>query len=194
MKAALLALSLLIPAPVAPANVSPMVVISPAAVVQVICFSKDYISAGTAFRIGGDGLTLSVNHVTGSGQCYINGKPLNLSYKSPSLDFSEVLTGEGPYLQIDCGGFVKGHRYLSLGYARGEKDLVSVELEGTGQFLDGYAILVGMVPIIPGMSGGPILDLDTGKVVGLNNRENFEAGLSWSQELKSTPLCKRNIA
>jgi hypothetical protein len=51
-----------------------------------------------------------------------------------------------------------------------------------------------MIPVIPGMSGGPIVDAETGRVVGTVNKENFEAGLSWSVQLKDTPICKKGIA
>ena len=189
------AASLLIPSPVAPATLQTLVVVPPEAIVQVICIGKNYVSAGTAFRVGPSGLALSVNHVTsGDAQCFIQGKRINLAYKSPDRDFSEVLMDEGPYLQIDCGGFVKGRKYIAAGYARGEKNLVTVELTALGVTNDGESLLYGMVPVIPGMSGGPIFDAETGKVVGTVNRENFEEGLSWSEELKQQPICKRSIA
>jgi hypothetical protein len=172
-----------------------MVVISPEAIVQVICFSPGEISSGTAFRVDGAGLGLSVNHVTsGGGSCYIAGKPLNLAYKSPSADFSEITLDDGPFLSIDCGGFVKGKKYLALGFARGIDKITTVELTALGQTDQNESVLYGMVPVIPGMSGGPVIDEETGRVVGTVNMENFEEGLSWSVELKGQPICKKAVA
>ena len=180
--------SLLIPTTIAPADVSPMVVISPQAIVQVICFDKGEIYSGTAFRIGSN-LMLSVNHVTSSGQCFIAGKPISLAYKSPTSDFSELLSDDGPSLTVDCGGYVKGRKYLALGFARGQAD-VEVELTATGENDKGVAILSGLISVIPGQSGGPVIDAETGKVVGVVNAENYEDGLSWSVPLSSTPICR----
>lgn len=194
----LLAASVLLPSPVAPANI-PLTIIQPDSIVQVVCHGIDalgrhYISAGTAFRVGPTGLMLSVNHVTSEPNCVIGGKPINLAYASPRSDFSELQGDEGPYLSIDCGGYVKGRKYLSIGFARGVSPATVIELEATGEHNGGQAILTGMVPVIPGMSGGPIIDEQTGRVVGVNNAENFERGLSWSLELKATPLCKGRVA
>lgn len=186
--------SLLMPAQIAPANVSPMTVISPEAIVRVICYAKDGTYSGTAFRVGPDGQLLSVNHVTSSGECYIGGKPIGKVWKSPTADFSMVDGDEGPYLQVDCGGFVKGRTYIAMGYARGESD-VQLDLVALGQNdTNGQALLISLVPVIPGMSGGPIVSADTGKVVGVVNAENFEEGVSWSVALRDTPICKGKIA
>lgn len=170
----------------------PLIVIQPESIVQVICFAPGAVTAGTAFRIGPTGLLLSVNHVTSTkAQCYIAGKPINLAYKSPTADFSELQGDDGPYLDIDCGGFVKGRKYIALGYGRGLKTLTEVELIGTGQHSNGEATLMGVFSVVPGQSGGPIIDEQTGKVVGTVNMENYEEGLSWSVELKNTPVCKK---
>lgn len=171
------------------------IVIQPKAIVQVVCLGieksgRPYIRSGTAFRIGS--YFLSVNHVTtGPAKCFIGSTPISVSYASRSSDFSMLDADKGPYLPVDCGGFVKGHRYVALGYARGVDQITSVDLVATGDHLsDGQAVLSGIFAIVPGMSGGPILDADTGKVVGTNNVENFEEGMSGSVALKDTPVCK----
>jgi hypothetical protein len=193
MLRSLLALSLLIPS-ASVTETLPLVIVQPESIVQVLCFGKDVELAGTAFRIGPQFL-LSVNHVTsGPEQCFIGGKPINLAWKSPTSDFSELLGDEGPYLPIDCKGFVKGHHYIAIGFARGVTPVTTLDLVATGEHDHGMALLVGMVPLIPGMSGGPLIDSETGKVVGVNNAENFEDGLSWSQELKDEPVCAGRIA
>jgi hypothetical protein len=195
MLRSLLALALLIPSASATESL-PMVIVQPESIVQVLCFGKDTETAGTAFRVGPQFL-LSVNHVTsGPEQCFIEGKPINLAWKSPTSDFSELLGDEGPYLPIDCKGFVKGEKYLAVGYGRGLSTLSTIELTATGEYDDrnGEAILVGLLAVIPGQSGGPLISEQTGKVVGVINAENFEDGLSWSVELKNTPICAGRVS
>lgn len=178
--------------PLSPASTSP-VAVPRAAIVQVVCFGKDMVTSGTAFRIG-NGLLLSVNHVTSTPNCYIQGKPIDLKWKSPKEDFSMLGGDDGPFLTVDCGGFIKGRRYAAIGYARGLDTPAIVEMVATGDTEDGFAVLIGLVTVIPGQSGGPIIDETTGRVVGTVNAENFEEGLSFSVPLSATPICKRSVA
>jgi hypothetical protein len=160
---------------------------------QVICFSPKYITSGTAFRVG-NGLLLSVNHVTSQTGCFIDGKPLVLRWKSPTEDFSMLDGDDGPFLKVDCSGFIRGREYVAIGYARGLDKPTLVEMVATGETDDGESTLVGMFTVIPGQSGGPIIDETTGRVVGTVNAENFEEGISYSVPLSSTPICKGRIA
>lgn len=189
LRAALAAMGLLVPSTVAPATVE-QTVISPDAIVQVICPTTGGYFAGTAFRVGPTGITLSVNHVTKTGTCLIDGKRVKLSYSSPDKDFSMIDGDRGPYLGIDCGGFIKGRHYIAIGYARGLPFQTTVEMIGTGQKSGQFSILVGLWTVIPGMSGGPIVDAETGRVVGTTNVYNFEGGWSGSLALADTPVCR----
>ena len=189
-----LASALLIPSPVAPATL-PLMVIQPQSILQVICYGKGEVWAGTAFRIGPGGLGASVNHVTSSGgTCLIDGKPMNLAYKSSTYDFSEVLLDDGPYIPIDCGGYIKGHKYLAAGYARGEPNIYTIELTATGETDHNESTLIGMLTVIPGMSGGVLIDEETGRAVGTINMDDFQDGVSWSVPLSVTPLCSKPTA
>jgi hypothetical protein len=67
--------------------------------------------------------------------------------------------------------------------------LTTVELEGTGQTTNGYAILKGISVVIPGQSGGSIIDAETGKAVGMVNAYDMAKGLSYSIPLSATPVC-----
>lgn len=166
------------------------VVIPPLAIVEMVCVSPKEISVGTAFRVG-DGLLLSVNHVTSAaGQCFVDGKPLAIRYKAPHADFSMIGGGDGPHLKVDCGGFVKGRSYVAIGYARGLAQLTRVDLTGSGENDRGLAVLEGIFAVVPGQSGGPVIDVETGSVVGVVDAENYEEGLSWAVPLSSTPVCK----
>jgi hypothetical protein len=69
--------------------------------------------------------------------------------------------------------------------------LTTVELEGTGETTNGYAILKGISVVIPGMSGGSIIDAETGKVVGTINAFDMVNGLSYSVPLSNTPICAK---
>jgi hypothetical protein len=200
IRASVIALSLLFsPVSALTFNTSPgLIVVQPEAIVQVICFGIDnkrgpYVRSGTAFRVGG--YLLSVNHVTtGPAKCFIGKDPIKIAYASPKADFSMLEGDSGPFLQVDCGGFIKGRKYVALGYARGLSQITPVELTGTGEVQGGLSVLVGMFSVIPGQSGGPVIDEQTGKVVGTVNVENYEEGMSGSVALQGTPVCKGRIA
>jgi hypothetical protein len=176
-----LALSLVVPAPAA------TWLVPPKAVVQVICPMPGGWSAGTAFRVGK--YLLTVNHVTKPGTCEIGGVPVKVLYASPTKDFAILAGDEGPFIPVDCGGFVQGKKYLAIGYARGLPFQTKVELVATGQKSGQFSILRGVITVIPGQSGGPIVDADTGRVVGTVNVYNFEQGWSGSVALADTPIC-----
>ena len=144
---------------------------------------------GTGFRIGS--LLVTAKHVISHEKCfYVGGGNAEIAYSSPSLDYAILKGGKGPFIKVDCGGFVKGKKYLAVGYARGAPYLTTVELTATGSNADGFAILSGIFTFIPGMSGGPVIDEETGKVVGLINVFQEPEGISGSVELKNTSVCK----
>jgi hypothetical protein len=189
---AIVAATLLISGPAVPMTTNP-VDIDTDAIVQVICPTPGGWTAGTAFRVG-HGLILSVNHVTSVGTCKINGERIKVLYSSKQ-DFSMVAGGKGPFLRVDCGGFIRGRHYMSIGFARGLPFLTTVELIATGHKAGGFSLLSGIFTMIPGQSGGPVVDEETGKVVGTNNVFIEPDGLSGSLALADTPICKgANIA
>lgn len=154
------------------------------AIVKVQCL----VGSGTAFRIGPQE-TLSVNHVTSLAGCFIEGKRINVSYHGGDFSILTESEASDKWLEIDCNGFVKGRKYLAKGYARGLDRITTVELEGTDTMMGPFSVLRGMFTVIPGQSGGPLIDKETGKVVGTINIYNFQAGLSGSIALRDTPIC-----
>lgn len=155
------------------------------AVQRVDCLS----GKGTAFYIS-EHLMVSVDHVTSGAACYIGNKPFKVL--SVEEDFS-VLRPAAPsndWLRIDCGGFVPGRKYVAIGHARGLPTLTEIELTATSLTTDGQTILEGVLTVIPGQSGGPIVDADSGKVVGTVNRYNMPTGQSASVALKGTSVCQ----
>lgn len=164
-----------------------------ARIVQVFCrTSPTNYATGTAFRVGPD-MLLSVDHVTSNSNCAIAGEPIKVLWTSEKADFS-VLSSAKPdagYLLIDCNGFKAERRYLAIGYARSRPFLTAVELTGTAKHESwkNLAILKGVSTVIPGQSGGPVLDAETGKAVGTVNTYDSPSGLSGSRELKDTEVC-----
>ena len=185
MLKALAAMALLVSTPSVPQTVTPAPKIP-----RVVCFvTPTSLAMGTAFRIGPH-LLLSVRHVTDEENCYIDGEAIKVTYKAPGQDFS-ILSDDraGPFLKVDCGGFVKGRKYIAIGHARGLEQLTTVELTGTGTKSGQFSILSGIFTYVPGQSGGPTIDVETGAVVGTNNVYDMERGLSGSVALKDTPIC-----
>lgn len=179
-KALVAAALLLAPVPVAPSSI-----ITQSPVLQVFCPLGLGASFGSAFRVGA--VIVSVDHVTNPGTCEIDGEKVKVLYTKG--DFSILEGRAGPSLKIDCEGFKAGRKYIARGYARGGPE-VEVELTGTGKYGHGFAILRGLFTVIPGQSGGPIVDAETGKAVGTVNVYDYPAGRSGSIELKDTPLCR----
>ena len=143
-------------------------------------------SRGSAFRVGPHNY-VSVAHVTDDKGCKINGQPFK-------VEFAFITTSEDRpgFMRIDCGGFKLGHRYLGLGYARGRPNITAVEIVGTGEKVAGLAWLVGLATVIPGQSGGPVVDRETMRPVGTVNRYNAMVGASGSVALADTALCKKS--
>lgn len=182
----LLAAALLVAAPVPASAPAP----SSSAIPLVVCISPKGVFMGSAFRVGPK-LLVSVAHVTSLPGCYIDGHKIRVIYTKQ--DFSLVTDDwSGPYLPIDCGGFIKDRRYVALGHPRGVEEIVPVSLIGTGQTDDGMAVLTGIFTAQPGHSGGPIIDAGTKKVVGVVNAADWEGGYTLSVELKSTPVCSKS--
>jgi hypothetical protein len=159
---------------------------------QVVCDR----ARGTAFKIGPHRY-LSVNHVTIHSGCTINGQSFHVTYADPDGDFSiiSIYDPEPGGIEIDCGGFRFGGIYDSIGFARGAPNSVAVPLRYFGlpsvpSTERGWNMFVGVEHVIPGMSGGPLVDRATGKVAGMVNAYNGELGLSWSRALKGTVLCQ----
>lgn len=162
--------------------------VSPTVYPQVVRVDCGEFS-GTAFRVGPQEM-VSVNHVTSLPGCTIDGRPFTVNIHAG--DFSIITTvDEGSrWLKIDCGGFVAGRKYQAIGYARGLDTITEVDLTATGRTIGGFSILSGVFTVVPGQSGGAVIDAQSGAVVGTVNNYNSESGLSGSIALGSTALCR----
>lgn len=154
-------------------------------VAQVLCVT----SRGTAFRAGGK--WISVEHVTKGQGCFVENKPIGLGAVENGLDFSVIGPAKYRGLKINCEGFKAGEYYWAAGYAEGLPVQRLITLQGTGEHdtSNGMAILYGSPTVIPGMSGGAVMN-SAGEVVGTVNMYARFLPLSMSRELKDTSLCK----
>jgi hypothetical protein len=153
------------------------------AVHQVSCLD----GLGTAFEA--DGHMVSVEHVTSLHGCFIDRAAVKATPEA-GLDFSIIdLPAKG--LRINCDGFKRGEMYYAVGYAYGNPVQRMIVLIGTGQHDEGNgeAILLGWPSVIPGMSGGPIIN-NKAEVVGSVNMYLPGFPFSLSRELKDTSLCR----
>jgi hypothetical protein len=160
---------------------------------QVVCYFGNMMGRGTAWRIS-KGRFVSVSHVTGrGGSCYIDGKPITVEHDDPFGDFSIVRTDDRTEggIPLNCNGYYHGYHYYSVGYARGQHPSVAITLRANKLFFNFFAqwqIFTGIETVIPGMSGGPILNA-SGEAVGAVNAYNKQ-GVSWSRSYKETVLCQ----
>ena len=156
-------------------------------VVKVSCAE----GSGTAFRVGGKKL-LSVAHVTSLHNCAIDGHPIRVIENDGILDFSVIeadLPGSNGF-RIDCGGFRPSKWYWSAGYAYGLPYQTVVGIYSTAfTNVFGMQVFIGKHMVIPGMSGGPVLNA-AGEVVGTVNAYHPLFGLSYSRALRDTSVCR----
>lgn len=146
--------------------------------------------SGTAFRIGPHHL-LSAAHVTAMHGCAIDGAPATVIQQDGARDFAQIDANvPGPGLKVSCEGYRAGEWVWAVGYAHGAPFQTAIALYAT--YLkagDGKRVLIGPYTVIPGMSGGPIMNA-RGEVVGIVNAFIPDTEISFSRELKDTDLCQ----
>ena len=145
---------------------------------------------GTAFRTGDQ--FLSVAHVTGMTECKVDGQPITITEQDGMRDFSRFEADLPPSrgMKISCEGFHAGEFYWAAGHAGGLKIQTGVLLYATyAKSPTGLHVLLGNHTVIPGMSGGPVLNRK-GEVVGVVNAYNPDANMSFSRSLRDTSICQ----
>lgn len=153
--------------------------------------------SGTGFKIA-DGRWITVAHVAKLTACSIDGLPISVTHIDDHGDFA-VIAVPGDHrrggIAVNCGGYRNGVYYWALGHARGDPfpEIVPIRhsdyLTELGGGLHGWAVFYGQMAVIPGMSGGPVLD-QTGRVVGTVNAYNPFWPISFSRPLSETVICK----
>lgn len=172
---------------------------------QIVCINdeKKYTS-GTMFMIA-PSIYVSADHVTEDHTCfdYAADKPVLVYKKDAAKDISLIrglpIATYKP-LRVSCEGFQKGRTYYLLGFAHGTLYALNAVV-ATGNYTGKDFIVDGVVKehlhelkglVVPGQSGGPVVDLERGGVVvGLNNVTAERGTLAYSRELKDTFICKR---
>jgi hypothetical protein len=167
---------------------------------------------GTGFLIGDD-IVATAEHVSSLSNCVdvASGNRLKSYLNDKANDFG-LMTGVLPrtsYFKTSCTTYKKGRVYSAYGissFMSNEYILRSVSVMATGTYKDvtfrdgstskGLSVLTGYN--VQGMSGGPIVDIQTGKVVGIvnagvNGLFGIPVGVSYSYELSKTPLCNKAL-
>lgn len=151
------------------------------------------LGMGSAVRVA-DGSYVSASHVMSNDLCTVGGKAVQMTSNNGGLDFATfTLPGKRRKgVAIDCAGVQEGHWYYAIGYARGwpRQQMMTLRSRGEAVFADGRAVLRGDETVIPGQSGGAILN-ERGELVAIINAYGRDGyGLaSIGRELKDTPLC-----
>lgn len=151
--------------------------------------------SGTGFRVGLNHW-YSVAHVTAMHNCAVDGAKIAVTEQDGARDFSRFDTAAAAPngLRVNCHGFIPGHWYWAIGHARGAEFQTAIALYATyAKAGDGKRVLIGEYDVIPGMSGGPVMDMN-GEVVGLVNAYVMGTPISLSRELKTTSVCGGDIA
>lgn len=148
--------------------------------------------SGTAFRIGPTRFATAA-HVAKLSHCTIDGHTASATELDTANDFAILESGPPKLgaMKVSCEGFHTGEWYWSNGYALGLPYQTSVAINASFYInqRSGLRIFTGDHTVIPGMSGGPVMNAD-GEVVGITNAYNSALGLSFSRALKDTSLCK----
>lgn len=155
-----------------------------AAIVMVSCFHELGRVSGTAFKVSEAGYITAL-HVVAKGTCYIAGKPITITSIDEKHDYATLTGPPSPAtLRTTCEGFRHGQQYAARGYGGGQPyNMFSPQIAFSLK-MRGFQVLAGE-SIIPGMSGGPLID-GQGRAVGVVN-------MRWpnrSMPLSSTGFCK----
>jgi hypothetical protein len=153
-------------------------------------------SSGSGVRIS-DNIVITARHVIqdhNTGQyreCEIAGRPVKLRWVHPHADLVavEVELGIGYRAPYSCEGIKPGRRYMAIGHSSIADGAVFMMLTGTNVPLDkwGRAQLNGTA--FPGMSGGEIVDMESGSFVAITVAKDVDKPWVWAVPLTNTYLC-----
>ncbi len=131
--------------------------------------------------------------VSFKGHDYVTVKP---TYVDPELDFAivqidkEEIPSEATEAKLDCAGIsLNGLAVAAFGHPHGLTYSASRGIISKVRYYNGVDWVQTDAAVNPGNSGGPLIELDTGEVVGINamRLKNTE-GLNFA--VPSKPICK----
>jgi hypothetical protein len=149
--------------------------------------------SGSAVQIAGQ--WISVAHVTAMHDCEIDGQPITVLEQNGTEDFSRLIVASNRRVpvKISCAGMHPGQFVWAYGYAMGLPFQTRVTMRVTEAFGDnGQRELIGAYTVIPGMSGGLVMNA-RGEAVGVVNAYRPFSGLSFSRDLRQTSLCQNIV-
>lgn len=168
----------------------------------IICGNSDGAWTGTMFHYDANRY-ITAYHVAHGGICFDKAthtrlKAIHLDVGNDFAIVESPVSLDNKYYKLSCAPFITGNTYHAIGCAGGES-LLAQDLIAVDKYTNGFFIYQGSAKvhlrqfignIIPGMSGGPVMD-DKWVVHGINNASWSEKNLSWSRELKDSTLCRK---
>ncbi len=148
---------------------------------------------GTAFKLR-DGRWVTAFHVAVLGNCQIDGKPISVTYADSYKDIATFTVDDNRRggIEPNCAGFIDRSWYHGIGHGRGSPypEAKAVRHSAFYTFIAGdrWAVLDAN-RFVPGMSGGPVLD-GTGRAVGIVNAYGKDLRISFSLQLRDSPICQ----
>lgn len=150
-------------------------------------------ASGTVFQIA-PGVLMTAAHVTRNGPCSVDDVPLEITIEDDALDYALLGGTIGKPMTLLCKEMKRGRTYYGIGYAGGRYRMDSrlfaesrTEADVEGTSYSGMMRFGGGV--IPGMSGGPIID-SKGRVVAIVNASNSALSIALGRSVKDTRLCR----
>lgn len=156
---------------------------------HITCTDAEGTGYGTGFMIRHNVVVTAAHVMRGTCIDTVTRIPMTPYLVDEERDFALVtfnanLPENVRVFQISCAGFVPGRTYQAVGFERGRFFVVTNLLAREDRTPPGYQLRGGRTAVglralhgdlIQGMSGGPIVDLQTGAVVGINSATNINA-------------------
>jgi tetratricopeptide (TPR) repeat protein len=179
----LIVLLVLVCGPAPAADIPALVRMAKPAVVQLLCYDQDdqLVASGTGFFISPDGKLLTNYHVIADAQSII-AKSDTRRYRLKRIliadedhDVAELqfATDRVPYLTLGSSSYaLQGERVLVIG---NPEDLEGTVSDGIISAFRGHRSMIQITaPISPGSSGSPVIDQESGEVIGIAELVNKE--------------------
>jgi S1-C subfamily serine protease len=135
---------------------------------------KQYVCTGFITNAAAGEVVTALHCITEDEESiYVDGEPSLVLRYDTSYALLKIHAMRKPPLEIGTKPPKLTDRVMSFGYANGYMQTLS---RGVSRFWEhGWFAVDG--PLVPGMSGGPIVDMD-GRVVGMNQASDYAIGVA----------------